>query len=547
MFTESSTRATTRMSSALRTIVFGLIVLALRLNAQIQSFVPLSSNQGPTNFRVCATADVNNSGVPDLICTLLNPVAGVRSIGIFYEVGLVSPATPNLQIIPVAPAPAFYGYLGNQVYPGDFDGDGDIDLLLDFVGAPNPGDSYFGTTVMITQITPGVFSAPQEIGGASIFVGSTVAVGDYNNDGATDFIAGASIYTSNGAAGTFSNAGPLSGYVADFGDFNGDGLEDLLTVPTNPDAGAGASTINIRTGAIGGAVTSISATVNSHIAVGDVDQNGTDDLVVHDRLQNVFRLYAAPSVGQWPVFVASFPTTAGPLYLSSVFNPQHKPLVIADIDSDGRSELVKFVEPSNLVIPPPNSAYVEVQHFIPGTNLPPYRLITFPTGTELRMPQLADYDLDGDLDLITSNVPGGTPVEYVNLDRYGSACAGGPGVPTISVANSYLGSPNLEIGLQNAMPNSLTVLLLSLGQTPTGGCGFQVAITPPYILLPNGQLIVTVTQSNGTATFSNPVPNLPILQGFRFAAQWVTFDPGGSFSIGVTLTSLTEGRTLTLY
>lgn len=83
MSEEFSTQRTSRTLLCPRAVVVGLIVLALRLSTQIPSFVPLSFVQGQTNYRVCATVDANNSGVADLVGTLVNPVTGARSIGIF--------------------------------------------------------------------------------------------------------------------------------------------------------------------------------------------------------------------------------------------------------------------------------------------------------------------------------------------------------------------------------------------------------------------------------------------------------------------------------
>ncbi len=135
---------------------------------------------------------------------------------------------------------------------GDFNGDGNLDLIGfsvrgDFIDLlPGNGDGTFGTLIQT-----GISADPTS--------GTMTAVGDFNKDGKLDFVAGDAIYAGNGN-GTFrypvffgpttSPCGAAQTTLVPFscayehgstvvGDFNADGLTDLVTFTVTEPGTAG--------------------------------------------------------------------------------------------------------------------------------------------------------------------------------------------------------------------------------------------------------------------------------------------------------------------
>lgn len=169
---------------------------------------------------------------------------------------------------------------------GDYDNDGDLDILL--TGSISPGNYtskiYRNESGLFTDINAG-------LAGVKSAGGQNVAWGDYDNDGDLDIALTGSIslgnYTSriyrndNGSFVDF-NAGltAVSGGSAEWGDYDNDGDLDLVI--------SGASPGNIRVSLIyrnsGGTFTDINAgltgTFLGTAAWGDCDNDGDLDLLV---------------------------------------------------------------------------------------------------------------------------------------------------------------------------------------------------------------------------------------------------------------------------
>lgn len=179
---------------------------------------------------VVLVADFNGDGVPDVLLRRLSGNLAVvlgRGDGTFgSEVVLNYSLPPQTSWTSLA---------------GDFNADGKIDLIgfsirgdhIDFL--PGNGDGTFGTVVE-TDISADPVPA------------AMTATGDFNKDGKLDFVAGDSVYAGNGD-GTFrfpvffgptaQPCGPALSTVISLscnyvhgstavGDFNGDGLPDLV-------------------------------------------------------------------------------------------------------------------------------------------------------------------------------------------------------------------------------------------------------------------------------------------------------------------------------
>ncbi|WP_143131993.1 VCBS repeat-containing protein [Methylobacterium sp. 174MFSha1.1] len=132
---------------------------------------------------------------------------------------------------------------------GDFDGDGKSDLLLRFADPARPADARTGQTMIVTM--DGLATKPESSGLTSVQVTDTnwriVGSGDFNGDGKADIVwqygnaangadplnGATDIWTMTGTTVlsegvTSLVAGTDRWGVAGIGDFNGDGIADLL-------------------------------------------------------------------------------------------------------------------------------------------------------------------------------------------------------------------------------------------------------------------------------------------------------------------------------
>jgi len=211
---------------------------------------------------------------------------------------------------------------------GDFNGDGLDDVI---VGARSGGSAFIffgGQTGTINDPDTNANVVLNGQGGGGEFGNSVASAGDFNGDGLDDVIVGARLNDSSGSAYIFfggqtgtindpdTNAdvvlngeGPdrneFGNYVASAGDFNGDGLDDVIvgapeddnnsldnsgsafiffspfSSPTSNDVvtnipGTGVSVLlNDNTSSV-----LLHADTAEAIAVADVDGNGVDDVIV---------------------------------------------------------------------------------------------------------------------------------------------------------------------------------------------------------------------------------------------------------------------------
>ncbi|MEO8435803.1 MAG: FG-GAP-like repeat-containing protein [Pyrinomonadaceae bacterium] len=164
----------------------------------------------------------------------------------------------------------------SSVAIGDFNNDGNQDFASTNQGA--------ATVSIRLGDGSGVFSGTTDVGvGAGP---ASVAIGDFNNDGKQDFasanqnVSTVSIRIGDGL-GNFSgitdvsvDAGPVSVAI---GDFNNDGKQDFATANTNVFPG----TVSIRLGdGLGGFSGTTNVTVGvapTSVAIGDFNNNGTQD------------------------------------------------------------------------------------------------------------------------------------------------------------------------------------------------------------------------------------------------------------------------------
>lgn len=226
-------------------------------NTKIDGINGVNCNLG---FSVYA-GDVNGDGYADAVLGAYLDSSGTAGasgghVYILHSAGsagitISSAAAASANITAEVPSSQF----GVSVALGDFNGDGYADLV---VGAPFYNGGYIGKVYTFNSSGSGIPSqtatAAAAIQGASsaISLGNSVATGDFNGDGYTDFSTGAhgTAPTNSGAAflflskpnfttgsgvttttaASFTIAGQASndafGFSVAFGDMNGDGKQD---------------------------------------------------------------------------------------------------------------------------------------------------------------------------------------------------------------------------------------------------------------------------------------------------------------------------------
>lgn len=287
---------------------------------------PVSTADG-FNPLFIASADLNGDGLMDVVTASFDD--GV--LGVFFN-NKSSPGTFNPALVLNSPG-------ASQIAIADMDGDG----LPDLVSAD------FNVSLFV-QSSPGTFAAP-----ISLYAGGAnwVALGDLNGDGAADVAltdnAGVKILMHTGAASSTTFAAPVSVFTQ------------------SPNANV-----------VGGNI----------IAIGDVDGDGLNDLVITDPGPTGGMSTAAFVLIQNPASLGSFLTPAG-YAIATQDRPQS--ILLRDLLGTGKLDIViggqKFV--TVLLHDPAN----------PGKFLPA-SVYAAAGANEIA---IADIDGDGKLDIVVSN------------------------------------------------------------------------------------------------------------------------------------------------
>ena len=186
-----------------------------------ERFAPISAGLRGVRNGAAAWGDYDNDGDLDILLTG-SPDPGIN-LSEIYKNTAGSFAPINAPLADVAS--------GSSVAWGDYDNDGDLDILL--AGDRSPGDPV----TKVYQNTNGSFTEIANLTGVGA---CAVAWGDYNNDGNLDILLAGRTSTGSGIArvyrnnlnGNFSDinaglTGVVSGSVA-WGDYDNDGDFDIL-------------------------------------------------------------------------------------------------------------------------------------------------------------------------------------------------------------------------------------------------------------------------------------------------------------------------------
>lgn len=365
-----------------------LIVSMLICNVSYaQNFTKLSTNLNDYWYPSSDWADMDNDGDLDLVIsgaidTNASEFADTSSIDLYENVNgtLTRIEQPNL-----------YGLHLGSVKFIDIDNDGDQDLVT-------CGQNYNNITnyfLTVYENNDGIYSVIQQLDGV---IYSSMDLGDYDNDGDLDLLItgvgsnGLITTIYNNTNGTFSDAsanlpGVQNGNAV-FADIDTDGDLDVIIngYDTNYDNFGGLYTNENGLFSLG----SLPFTsANSWIVMGDYDNDGDLDLAYtgyNDDYDNVTKIYNNNGVGTF--------TDSG-IALEGVSNGSgNNPIVWGDYDNDGDLDLVFAGTDNNY----DDKVYLYVNNGA-AFNLASEGLLNLGSYANL---SFSDFDADADLDFLIS-------------------------------------------------------------------------------------------------------------------------------------------------
>jgi len=435
-------------------------------------------SSGDDVVRDVAVGDVNGDGEADLV-TAIETTLGVDSKAPYLHFAALWTGDGSggfAEPTPLAPNGDPEAF-AQECELGDFDGDGDLDLLLVKTGGEihlNDGSGTF---------TP----SPGALGSVSALELFRAELADVDGDGALDVVAstlGELLWLANDGAGSFAPNPVGTGFFVTYddpvvGDVDADGDPDVLlanlgTLSAYRNDGAG--------GFSALALPSIGPELVYDAALADVDGDGRLDLALSRFVPSAVTVHLGGGA-----------STFGPGVLLPTDDPSGV-LVLGDVDRDATIDVVQLRQDGIGIWRGDGSGGFAAQEVVAG--FAPHR------------PLLADLDRDGDPDLV--GVSHGRPLVYTGVS--------GGQVARRTVPR--VGKP-LAIEVFGA-PSSPWFLAASPGTAEIALGAFGVLRLDPSVLWPLGGGAVP---TSGVTTITIPVPNHPSLAGVSVHWQALTGSP----------------------
>jgi hypothetical protein len=442
-------------------------------------------------------------------------------------------------------APAGTQFVGAGV-PGDFDGDGDLDLVV---------EHWSGTTFLSMRLLQNVGGGALQDGGAATapgvrFTGFELVapyhvVADLDGDGDQDVVAHAMGGTPyhpprswlNGGSGTFTAAPTpnLSPWPLEVADFTGDGLPDILGtgwMQVGLGGGAFANPRGLLPAPMPGLFTFQMAFLD-RVTVGDFDGDGWLDVFAIDRTtvdDNVLcflRNLGAADPGRFsrhPLNVNSNWTTgiaiaAGGILPRSVLGD--------DFDQDGDVDLVIW---------PVEQGAQKTSMLLRNTAADPVAWSLTPFLQVMTASTFSDVDGDGDRDAVAERITCNVAYHGPSAGRrrqYGQSFAGtGGALPVLGAVGPFRPDLPFELRVRGGLGGAPAVLLIgpSAANEPSLGAVRYVDWTWFGVYTLDGGLGVP---GEGGLDLAFP-PLGPGVAGVSAYAQVVVFDPAGPTGLSRT-------------
>jgi hypothetical protein len=453
-----------------------------------------------TNPESVAVGDFNGDGIPDLATANW----GSGNVTVLLGNGL-----GGFTAAPGSPFPV--GTNPRSVTVGDFNGDGIQDLAI-------ANNSSGNVTVLLGNGSGGFTAAS----GSPFAAGAgprSAAVGDFNGDGIQDLAVAnengnnVTVLLGNGSGGFTAAAGspfavgtgPESVAV---GDFNGDGIQDLVT------ANFGSNNVTVLLGNGSGGFTAATGSPFAaglepyFAAVGDFNGDGVQDLAITNfSSTNITVLLGNGSGGFTEATGSPFPVGTAPIYAA-----------VGDFNGDGIQDLATANYGSNnvtVLLGNGSGGFTAATGSPFAAGLLPYSIA------------VADFNGDGIEDLAAANLNSNNVTVLLGF-----------------VAGHT--SQTITFGTLSNMTYGVSPFMI--GATASSGLAVSFASTTSYVCTVSGSTVTIVAagacsivaSQAGNATYAAAAT---VMQSFTVipASQTITFAPPGSVSgtalLGATASS----------